>query len=410
MNEKKWYKLDSAAIIYASITNKRLPNVFRYSAVLTDEIDGNILQRALDDTVEIYTNFNVNLKQGFFWYYLQETKKQNMVTPENLPICYSLYEDEEDFLYRVSFFKNRINFEICHILSDGRGSIDFFKLLISNYIKIKNNLKINLTTKSSKLEKTEDSFQKYYQRKNFKPDKKMKVYHIKDKKMKNDTLFMECNLDTDRVLELAHKYGTTLTAFLTSVLIYSFKDELSLKDLKKYIRIKVPVDFRTFFNSNSSKNFFGNAHVFYKFKSKDDTLADVVKEVNKQFKNNLKVEQLSKRINNLVAYENNIFCKFIPTALKNIILTGIYSYSLKGSTTCLSNVGEVKFNNRITKYIESVSALTSTSNFQFTICSFKNNLSIGISSKYKYNNIIKNFCRFFPQNDIDLNVQVNEVD
>ena len=80
------------------------------------------------------------------------------------------------------------------------------------------------------------------------------------------------------------------------------------------------------------------------------------------------------------------------------------------STTCLSNIGKIEFNKEISKYINNISVLTSTNNFQFTICSHKEDLSIGISSKYKYNNIIKNFCCFFPKNNIDININVSEVE
>ena len=137
MIEKKWYKLDNIGILYASITNNNYPNVFRYSAIIKDKIDKDILQKALDNTSDIFPNYNVNLKKGLFWYYLQETNKKNKVSFENKPVCDNIYKDEDDFLYRVSYYKNKINFEICHILSDGRGSLEFFKLLIGNYIKIK---------------------------------------------------------------------------------------------------------------------------------------------------------------------------------------------------------------------------------------------------------------------------------
>ena len=411
MIDKKWYKLDNIGILYASITNKNFPNVFRYSATLKEKIDKNILQESLNNTIEIYPNFNVNLRKGIFWCYLQETDKKNKVTIENKPICYNLYKNEEDFLYRVSYYKNKINFEISHILSDGRGSLEFFKILVSNYIKLKHNLnKVEIITKSSNIEKTEDSFDKYYEKNSYKKDNKEKIYNYKGKKMKNQTLFFDCHLNTKEVLLLAHKYNTTLTSFLTSVLIYSFKDELSTKDLDKTIRIEIPVDLRKYYNSNSSKNFFGLAHISYKFNSKKDTLEDIIKNVSKQFKENINIDKLSKRANQMVYYEKNVFCRFAPIFFKNIVLSIIYKCSFNMSTTCLSNIGEIKFKEEISKYINSISVLTSTNNFQFTICSHKEDLSIGISSKYKYNNIIKNFCCFFSKNNLDININVSEVE
>ena len=70
MKSKNWYKLDNIGKFYASIASKQIPNVFRYSAILKDEIDEFALNDALKETILIYPNFNVILKKGLFWYYL----------------------------------------------------------------------------------------------------------------------------------------------------------------------------------------------------------------------------------------------------------------------------------------------------------------------------------------------------
>ena len=77
---KKWYKLDNVGKFYASTSNSIIPKVFRYSAYLYESINENILQIALNKTIKIFPNFNVNLKKGIFWYYLDETNKKNSST------------------------------------------------------------------------------------------------------------------------------------------------------------------------------------------------------------------------------------------------------------------------------------------------------------------------------------------
>ena len=162
MLNKNWYKLDNVGKFYSSIADKEYQQVFRYSITLKDKIEESLLQKALENTIEIFESFNVNLKKGLFWYYLEETNKKYKVTPENLPICFKIYNSSSDFLYRVTFYNKRINFEISHILSDGRGSIEFFKTLVNNYLKLKYNIEIDPNTASSSIEKSEDSFAKYY--------------------------------------------------------------------------------------------------------------------------------------------------------------------------------------------------------------------------------------------------------
>jgi len=411
MQNKRWYKLDNIGKFYASIKNTKIPKVFRYSAILKEEIDESILQESLNKTAEVYTNFNVNLKKGLFWYYLDETNKINKVTKENLPICFKLYNNSDDFLYRVSYYKRKINFEVSHILSDGRGSVEFFKLLLSNYIKIKYNLKIKLNkNNNSIIEKTEDSFTKYYQKLKIKKDKNNKTYIYKGKKYNNQTRYMECHLNVNKILELAHENNTTLTGFLLAVLIYSFKDEMKLSDMNKYIKIDLPVDLRNYFKSTSSMNFFGLITISYKFNSKEDTLKDIIKEINIQLKEKLKKEKLSERVNLMVSFEKNIFCKLAPLFLKDFTLNLADKIYTSKSTTCLSNIGIIKLEDEIEDKIESISVLTSTSGFQLTICTLKDDLCIGISSSYINNEIIKNFCRYFSLNNIKTKIDVSEVE
>ena len=411
MKNKSWYKLDNVGKFYSSTKKTKVPKVFRYSAILKEDIDEIILQNALNKTIEVFKNFNVNLKKGVFWYYLDGTSKINKVTKENLPICFKLYNNSDDFLYRVSYYKRKINFEASHILSDGRGSIEFFKLLITNYINEKQHLHLD-TTKNNKsaLEKTEDSFTKYYQKIKITKKEKQKPYLYKGKKFNNQTRFMECHIDVRSVLKLAHQYHTTLTGLLISVLIYSIKDELKLSELKQYIKIDIPVDLRTYFKSSSSMNFFGLTTIAYQFNSKDDELKDIIIEVNKQLKDNLKKEKLIERVNLMVSFEKNWLCKFIPIFFKDLFLTVVDKMADQKSTTCLSNIGVIQLEKEVEDEIESISVLTSTTGFQFTICTLKNDLCIGISSRYIQNDIIKNFCRYFSKNGINMRIDVSEVE
>lgn len=410
MLNKKWYKLDNVGKFYSSIADKEYQQVFRYSITLKDNIDQNILQQALENTIEVFETFNVNLKKGLFWYYLEETNKKYHVTIENLPICFKIYNSSSDFLYRVSFYNRRINFEISHILSDGRGSIEFFKTLVNNYLKLKYKIKIDPTTNTSYIEKAEDSFDKYYKKTKVTSRRVFNIYLYKGKKSLNKTRYLEAHLPLKAILNLAHQKNATLTSLLVSILIYSMKDVMSERELKKNIKIDIPVDLRQYFKSFSSKNYFGLTSVTYKFNSRNDSLDNIIKSVNKELKENLTPEKLIERVNQMVAFEKNIFCRITPIFIKNIALKIINYFSNRMSTSCVSNIGKIEFSQIAQEYIENVNILTSTPGFQLTICSNKDDLSIGISSKYKYNEIIKNFCNYFSEQNIDMTINVSEVD
>lgn len=411
MKNKKWYKLDNVGKLFSSLADGHLQNVFRYSATIKEEIDKDILQEALNDTLKIYENFKVNLKKGLFWYYLEETNKEYQVKEENLEVCSKVYHNSNDFLFRITYYHKRINFEISHILSDGRGSLDFFKTLVSNYVVKKYNLKnINVSPRNSYVEKKEDSFLKYYKKGENDIKKYPNIYHYKEKKLKNRIRYLEMHVNVKKVLDISHKNQVSLTTFLISVLIYSFRNVLYEKDLHKNIKIDIPVDLRNYYKSTSSKNYFGLTSVAYQYKTRDDQLSDIIKDVDSQLKDNLLLENLQKRVNKYVEFERNIFCRLAPLFLKNTILKIIDKFTGSMCTSCVSNIGVIKLEDNISKYVQDINIICSTAGFQFTLCSYMDDLSIGISSVYKYNEVIKEFCRWFSDNGIDVTINVSEVD
>ncbi len=50
---KRWYKLDNTAKIFPMIANENLSNVFRISVILKEEIVPELLQRALEDVLQV---------------------------------------------------------------------------------------------------------------------------------------------------------------------------------------------------------------------------------------------------------------------------------------------------------------------------------------------------------------------
>lgn len=52
-----------------------MTNVYRISVTLTDEIDSEKLQEALDIVLPKFGLFNVRLRMGVFWNYFEEMAK-----------------------------------------------------------------------------------------------------------------------------------------------------------------------------------------------------------------------------------------------------------------------------------------------------------------------------------------------
>src|SRR5699024_7190885 len=134
----EWLKLDNAAKIFPPTSTKRDSKVFRFSCELKEEIDPKLLQKALDKNMLTFPFYRSVLKRGLFWYYLDYSHLLPTVHQEKEPICSPLYnKNKKTLLFRVTYFKKRINLEVYHVLSDGTGALQFLKGLIYEYLILK---------------------------------------------------------------------------------------------------------------------------------------------------------------------------------------------------------------------------------------------------------------------------------
>ena len=131
----QWRKLDNAALAFPAVTGKNDTRVFRFYCELKEEINEETLQKALDRTLEKYPLFRAVLRKGLFWFYLERRDIPAIVKKETGAPCSGLYiPDKKTLLFRVSYHKNRINFEVFHALTDGTGAMHFLQELVQNYL------------------------------------------------------------------------------------------------------------------------------------------------------------------------------------------------------------------------------------------------------------------------------------
>ena len=132
---EEWFALDDAAKIYPFSMEHGKMSMFRLSAYLKDAIIPELLQMALNFTMHRFPTFATTLKKGFFWHYLDTTKRRFSVMPESdipcQPLKVSLSGSQS---FRVLYHDNRISAEFFHVLTDGSGALEFFKALIAEYL------------------------------------------------------------------------------------------------------------------------------------------------------------------------------------------------------------------------------------------------------------------------------------
>lgn len=100
-------------------------------------------------------------------------------------------------------------------------------------------------------------------------------------------------------------------------------------------------------------------------------------------------------MNRMIALEKNPFLRLAPLFVKDFVLEFADRLAVRETTTTVSNLGRIAIDEQLAPFVRDINVLTSTNGMSFTLCSFADDLSIGISSVYANPDAIKNFCRLF---------------
>lgn len=410
----EWNRLDNAAKIFPSNTSKRDTKVFRFACELYEEVNPALLQQALADTIEYFPMFRSVMKSGLFWYYFEQSSLEPVVTEEHRPVCSPLYDpDYRGLLFEVTYYRRRINFDVFHALTDGTGAMQFLKMLVSQYLRLKypeQELPL-LDYDASASQKGEDSFQKYYDPARDKQEKQKRVraYQLKGSRLPEGRLkVIEGVMPVKELLTAAHTYHTTLTVLIAAVLLRAIGRQMPLRERKKPVVLAVPVNLRNYFDSETARNFFGVIQVGYDFGSRSGELSDIVAAVDACFKRELTKERLSRIINSYIKIEKNAAVRIVPLPLKNIVLKQAGRLNLQESTTSLSNIGRTNLPEAFRPYVRLFDVICSTDRMQICLCSCRDLLTASFSSVFDSTEVQKDFFRAFSELGIPVEIASND--
>lgn len=395
-----WRKLDNAAKIFPATSSKKDTRVFRFYCELKEPADGSMLQAALDKTIDKYPVFLSVMRKGLFWYYLEKSELKPEVKEETEPPCLNLYiRDRKTLLFQVTYYKNRINFEVFHALTDGTGAIQFLKELVKNYLLLKyhdaNLPDIPFTEEDMTPEDQEsDGFSKYYTKAGGRQEKKAHAYQISGARTGYGSLNVTEGLVSCRtLLQKAKEYGVSMTVFLTAVFLCAIHEECSRRQRRKPIILMVPVNLRKYFPSSSMLNFFGWIEPGYLFSEENFSFADVVKATADYFREELTKDRLGRRMSSLMSLEQNPFLRIFPLELKNLGMQLGVQFAKKDVTAVFSNLGVVSMPKEYASYIGRFGVFTSTPKIELSMCSFADDLVLSFASGFQNQNVERNFFR-----------------
>lgn len=415
----KWGKLDNTAILFPVIVSESVSNVYRISVTLTEDIIPELLQQALDKILPYFDVFNAKLKKGIFWYYFEANNKPApRVTPENTyPCLYINQYENNEYMFRVTYYEKRINLEVFHVLTDGTGAVMFLKELVYQYLRYKYpqlmEESADTLCSDTSLNK-DDSYIKNYKHSAKKLYKTEKAVIIKGEKLPYDHFgILHGYINLEDIKTTAKKYGVTINQYLISVMTWSIYTEyLNGLPSNKPISTCIPVNLRPYFDSNTMKNFFAVVSAVFKPTKEEYTFEEVLEIISNSLNEQICKENLEKLLSYNVSNEVNHVIRAIPRIIKNIALKRVYKASARANTSTVTNIGLIQVAPIYEKFINNFYIILSMSkgqNIKGGICSFKDTLTFTFSSAIKETDIQKCFFRKLVQDGIHVEVESNGV-
>lgn len=415
----RWERLDNTAHLFPVIAGESMSNVYRISVTLTELVSPELLQEALDLVLPKFDGFNLRLRQGMFWYYFEENgKPAPRVREENVFPCRFIQQNKnQSYMFRVTYYKYRINLEVFHVLTDGMGGINFLKELTYQYLRLSHpelKEKLGDSLYSGTSLNREDSFLKNYKKSSAKGYQTKKAYLLKGEKLRPGEFgVMHGYMQISELKKACKSYGVSINEYLVGLYIWSVYTEcMHGMPSEKPIRVAVPVNLRPYFNSITTKNFFVMVSAEFHPVKEVYTFQEVLNTVREGLRSQINRENLERLFSYNVSNEKILIARAVPLFLKNMAMRYIYTTSALANTATVTNIGNITVPDEYRPHIEMFHAFLAMSKGQHlkgTICSYGETLVFSFSYDMVDPSVQRGFFRKAAADGIHVEIESNGV-
>ncbi len=350
-NRKFWFTLDNAAKIFPAIISNEVTSVFRLTVVLKQPVRLNALSKAVLKAEKRYPYFRVQLKEGFFWYYLEHLPRHFSIEPDlGPPYCAKF--PRGSLLLRILVKDNRLSVEFSHILTDGGGGLQFLKTVLELYSD-----EYNTESQSQYLpgsdpvseEEYEDAYKRYFKEEIPAMVKRSHAYHIPFPLAPVPRFSIRSTVfSLAQIKQIARDKAVSITVYLVAVYLFILQDiheELNSKGKHarhKKIRIQVPMDLRKIFPSKTMRNFSLFVMPEIDLRLGHYSFDEIIKAVYHQVQLETDEKLINKNISRNVGGEKKTYVRGIPLFLKSLILRiTFYSLGTSQYSGVITNLGKI---------------------------------------------------------------------
>ena len=421
-NKKEvWYKLDLSAIVYPTLQRKDFSSVYRLSVLLKEEVNPDLLQKALDMTLLRFPTYKVAIRKGVFWRYLEPNNRPGpFVTPDIKNPCMPMpFKANNRYLLRVYYYGRRISLEAHHCLGDGTGGMCVLQTLTAVYLEL---LGHSITPSGFVLdihsvpdpEELEDAYMRYANARVKPPRPGEKTYRVRGTKEPFYTLnIIDGIMSVKEVMAVAKKYHATLTEYLNAVLLYALlkKQEDDVPLHLRPVKIAMPVNLRRFFPSKTLRNFITMVYPSIDPRLGDYTFEEIVTQVHHYMKYYINEKFLRGDITTNAATQRNPLIRVVPLFIKDFVVRTFYTkVQDKNSSAGLTNMGALRVPEDMKPYIERFDIYMGqpfSSRTNCAIISFEDILTVNFASSIAEADVERNFFRKLVEDGIHVTIESN---
>ncbi len=420
----RWVKLDNAAKIFPASRRRGWYNMFRLSAELSEPVDKDVLQSALNITIRRFPTVAAKLKTGFFWYYLEEIESAPEVVPDGYqPLMPRPFGKVRECAIRVLYRNNRVAVEFFHAVTDGTGGLVFLKTLLAEYlcqkygIEIENEKGVLNRLSYPDPEELEDSFLRSTGEVAAKRTEG-KAYHLTGTPERYGFLHLTAGtVPLDKIMELAKSYGVTLTAFLSAVMLKSIIEiqKRRVRNRKKRlpVKIQIPVNLRKLFGGRTMRNFVMVVNVGVDPRMGEYTFDELISAVHHQMALYITKKNMQAMFTTNVNSEKVFAIKVVPLFIKNMVMKAVFD-SVGESQACLSlsNLGLVDIPDAMRAYVKGFDFIIgpqAKASYNCGVCSFGNDLRINFIRKSTEPELEREFFTNLVKLGLKVTVESNQI-
>ena len=431
MSEKtaKWLRLDNSAKIFPMMADKQNQNLFNIFIRLNEDVDKQLLQRALEITIKRFPSINVMLKRGVFWFYFEEHGGKPLVYDADPIVMKKISSSNcRGFCFRISCYKNVIFADFFHAVTDGTGAAEFIKSLLFTYFTLKGypvdgEQKVLTVGSPVNPREYEDSFLTNYKKKKIKDLtisslKGKKSYRISGIRFDNAGKgVINMYAPAKQFVTVCREHNCTVTEMIGALFMLSvYETKIKPQSLPPQdIQLFVPINLRKIFTSVTLRNFSLFSRIGVSA-SDEMTLESLTKTIHECLKRDTQKEVLSDKISTTVYAEKFLPMRILPLFLKRVIfkISNLF-FGKNKKTATFSSVGVVSLPESFRPYIKDMGFGITANNacpVTITAATVYDTMCINFTRTITDTEIEKRFARYLTDFGIDLKVTSNfwEVD